>query len=63
MNFRQQTVKSAFQQRNLDASSRIASAEGHRELEPPDVRKLARLAQIRVTDEEVSKVLIVVMSM
>ena len=39
--------------RRLAHPTWVALAEGPRDLEPPDVRKLAKLAQIRVTDEEV----------
>ena len=35
------------------ASLPSAKAQGSSNLDPPDVRKLAKLAQIRVTDEEV----------
>ena len=52
------TLGIACVKRRIGHTSLVASAEGPRELEPPDVRKLARLAQIRVTDEEVSNSLV-----
>ena len=55
------TLRTFCGKRRIASISLIVSAEGPRELEPPDVRKLARLAQIRVTDEEVSKSLVFAM--
>ena len=53
--FQLRTLSVPRSKRSIARTSWVALAKGPRELEPPDVRKLARLAQIRVTDEEVSK--------
>lgn len=50
--FRQQDATNCRRLRSFSSSK--ASASDSSRLDPPDVRKLAQLAQINVTDEEVT---------
>lgn len=47
-------LRSLSEPRRLAVAAAAASESRPTKIEPPDVRKLAKLAQIKVTDEEVS---------